>query len=101
MDLAAVILGMALVTHIPRVLPPAVMRSVRLPAWFTHWLQCIPFAALGALIFPGILKVNPEEPLVGLAGGLTAALLALLRAHILIIMVLAILTASLCSYWLV
>jgi branched-subunit amino acid transport protein len=101
MDILLIILGMAVVTHIPRILPPAFMRSIQLPSWFASWLQCIPYAALAALIFPGILSVQPDEPAIGLAGGATAIILAIFKAHILIIMILSILVTWLGSCWLV
>ena len=86
MDFLLIIGGMALVTFIPRFLPAVVLQSVSLPKWLRSWLDTIPYAALGALIFPGILEVAPERPEVGLAGGLAAALLAWFELHIIWIM---------------
>jgi len=86
MEILLIIGGMALVTFIPRLLPAVVLQSVALPAWVRRWLETIPYAALGALIFPGILEVVPERPEVGLLGGLAAVLLAWLDLHIIWIM---------------
>ena len=80
------ILGMALVTYIPRVIPAIFLDRFRFPAWFSKWLKSIPYAVLGALIFPGVLFVKEEQPLLGLAGGLAALILALLNLHITIVM---------------
>ena len=92
MNIILVILGMTAVTYIPRMLPSLFMDRFQFPDWFQNWLKCIPYAALGALIFPGILLVDKDQPLVGVIGGLVAAVLAYFRVHIVFIMVGAILT---------
>jgi branched-subunit amino acid transport protein len=71
------IAGMCLVTFIPRVIPLLVGRDLRLPTWIRRWLSFFPYAALGALIFPGILTVIEGRPWIGLTAGACAALLAL------------------------
>jgi branched-subunit amino acid transport protein len=71
------IAGMCLVTFIPRVIPLLVGRDLKLPTWVRRWLSFFPYAALGALIFPGILSVIPGRPWIGLTAGACAALLAL------------------------
>ena len=77
MDWIWIILGMALVTYLPRMLPAFLIGQRNVSPWMERWLASIPYAALGALIFPGILSVEKGEPLVGLAGGAVAALLAI------------------------
>lgn len=52
----ALIFAMALVTFIPRMLPMVLLNGVKLPSRLKTFLDFIPFAALGALIFPGILS---------------------------------------------
>ena len=69
--------GMCLVTFVPRLIPMLIGRDLVLPAWIRRWLSFFPFAALGALIFPGILTVIEGRPWIGLAAGAAAALLAL------------------------
>lgn len=86
MKIFLLILGMALVTYIPRLLPALFLDRFKFPQWFQRWLRNIPYAALGALIFPGVMYVEKDQPLVGLAGGLTAFILALLNIHITLIM---------------
>ena len=83
---------MTAVTYIPRMLPALFMDRFQFPAWFKNWLKSIPYAALGALIYPGILLVDKDQPLVGVIGGLVAACLAYFKAHIIITMAGAILT---------
>jgi branched-subunit amino acid transport protein len=50
------IFAMGLVTYIPRMIPMVLLNSVKLPARLKTFLDFIPFAALGALIFPGVLS---------------------------------------------
>lgn len=49
------ILGMSLVTYLPRMLPLVVLSRIKLPAVFIRWLGYIPPAVLSALLLPGIL----------------------------------------------
>lgn len=86
MNIILIILGMTAATYIPRMLPALFMGRFQFPAWFHRWLKNIPYAALGALIFPGILLVDKDQPLVGVIGGLVAAVLAYLKVHIIFIM---------------
>src|SRR5699024_21361 len=55
--------------------------------WVNRWLNAIPYAALGALIFPGILSVNPDQPYIGLIGGLVAITLALIGLNVILVVV--------------
>ena len=71
------ILAMALVTWVPRFVPLMLSRDLPLPRWARHWLSAFPFAALGALIFPGILDAVPDAPLVAIGAGVAALVVAL------------------------
>lgn len=95
MKILAIILGMALVTYLPRLLPALLLDRFAFPAWFRKWLKSIPYAALGALIFPGVLLVDREQPFLGLAGGLAAAVLSYLDLHITLVMAGSIVTVIL------
>jgi len=88
-----IILGMMLVTYIPRMLPGLLYDRYELPEILKKWLEYIPYAALGALIFPGIIR--GERPLPGLFGGLAAVVAALFDLHLVIVMTIAILVAFL------
>ncbi|TYR79757.1 AzlD domain-containing protein [Priestia megaterium] len=94
MEIALIIIGMALVTYIPRLLPVFVGGSM--PPWVERWLKCVPYAALAALIFPGILSID-ERPIVGLGSAVVCIVLAYFRVHILLIMIFAIATSFLLS----
>lgn len=49
------ILGMSLVTYLPRVLPLLLFKNFQLPELVLRWLNYIPTAILAALLFPNIL----------------------------------------------
>ncbi|MEA3351839.1 MAG: AzlD domain-containing protein [Chloroflexota bacterium] len=90
MKIMLIIVGMTAATYVPRMLPVFFMDRFSFPGWFKKWLQSIPYAALGALIFPGILWVEKDKPLIGIIGGLVAAVLTIFDLHIVIIMAAAI-----------
>lgn len=75
---------MALVTYIPRLLPMLFLNSIKLPAKVEVFLKYIPFAALGALIFPGILDSTGDR-LTALAGGLISVILAYYKLNVIIV----------------
>lgn len=85
------IFGMALVTYIPRALPGVVIKHMRLGRKAEKFLRLIPYTAMAALIFPGVLTINPERLEIGIVGGLVATILALLKMPIIVCAVVAIL----------
>lgn len=87
-----IIIGMALVTAIPRILPTFIVDKFVFKSWINRWLQAIPYAALGALIFPGILSVKEDAPHIGLIGGIVALFLAYIGLNIMIVVIGAIAT---------
>ncbi|WP_066500436.1 AzlD domain-containing protein [Abyssisolibacter fermentans] len=62
------ILGMMLVTYIPRLLPFIMASEKKLPVKLNKFLQFIPYTALGALIIPEVFSAIPEMPLASLLG---------------------------------
>lgn len=50
-----IVLGMSIVTYIPRALPIVILSKLKIPDWFLNWLKYIPVAVLSALLVPGIL----------------------------------------------
>jgi branched-subunit amino acid transport protein len=64
---------MTAVTYIPRALPVFLMKRLKLSRRSEQFLTLVPYTAMGVLIFPGILSVNVNYPIIGLAGGLMAA----------------------------
>ncbi|WP_317303034.1 AzlD domain-containing protein [Acidaminococcus timonensis] len=49
-----VVLIMALTGFLPRVIPMAIIRKHPIPQWFKVWLNFVPPAIFGALVFPDI-----------------------------------------------
>ena len=69
--------GMALVTYIPRMIPLTWLDGKELPPIMTGVLRNIPYAVLGALIFPAILFVQEGNLLFGIIGAAAAFLIAI------------------------
>lgn len=56
----AVIIGMMLVTYIPRMLPLAILSRVDLPKGLLNWLSYVPVAVLSAMLAPELLLKGGE-----------------------------------------
>ncbi|MDF2556954.1 MAG: branched-chain amino acid transporter [Bacillales bacterium] len=65
------IVGMSVVTLLPRLLPFFILSDKPLPPFWQNVLGNIPYAILGALVFPGSLKIH-EDMWYGLIGILVA-----------------------------
>ena len=57
---------------------------------FEAFLQLIPYTAMAAMIFPGIWTTDPARPVIGIAGGVTAALLAWKKCPVMVCVLAAI-----------
>jgi len=79
------LLGMALVTYIPRAFPLTFLEGKELPPIVSGVLSNIPFAVLGALIFPAILYVQQGNLLFGLIGTVVAFSLAYLFSNVMVV----------------
>lgn len=90
-----IIIGMSLATMVPRMIPAFLVDKLQFRPWVNRWLSAIPYAALGALIFPGILTVIPEEPVIGLIGGAVAIILACFGLNVVLVVLGAVLTVFL------
>lgn len=75
-DTFLLILGMSLVTYLPRALPAAFIARLHFGPRMEKFLKLIPYTAMAALIFPGVLQTDAAHPIIGIAGGAAAALLA-------------------------
>ncbi len=53
-----IIIGSALVTFIPRVLPIAILSRIELPEWAMRWLSYVPIAVMAALVGQELLLPN-------------------------------------------
>lgn len=88
-EVLLLVLGMTLVTYIPRALPAALLDRLRLGARMEKFLNLIPYTAMAALIFPGVITVD-ANPIIGIAGGLTALVLAWRRCPLVVCVLAAI-----------
>ena len=68
------ILGMVVVTYLPRMIPIALLSDLELPEYLRRFLSMLPAAALGALIIPGVADAIPDHSWIGIASvGVAAA----------------------------
>ncbi len=88
---------MAIVTYIPRMLPLVFMDVEKIPNWFQAILRNVPYAALGALIFPGVLTVH-ENTWFGISGAITAIIVGYLGANLIIVVMSSIAMLMLLSW---
>lgn len=90
------VLLMAIVTYIPRVTPLAIFKNKIQSRFLTAFLSYVPFAVLGAMIFPDILYSTGHlsSAIVGL---IVAAILAYLERSLLQVAVCAIIAVYVCE----
>jgi len=79
------LVGMAIVTYIPRAFPLTFLDGRKLPPIITGILGNIPYAVLGALIFPAILFVQEGNFLFGLIGAIAAFAIAFAGANVILV----------------
>jgi branched-subunit amino acid transport protein len=86
-------LGMGIVTYIPRMLPLVAIKASGVPPFLQGVLKNVPFAVLGALIFPSIfviqsgslLHITWNDFLFGLIGGAVAFFVSYLEWNIIFV----------------
>ena len=78
MSIPLLILGMAAVTFLPRILPAFIVDKIRLNRYVERFLRLIPYTAMAALVFPGVLSVGEGRWYVGAVGATVAILLSLI-----------------------
>lgn len=86
------IVGMGLVTYFPRMLPMVLLKDLKLPARVKRFFDFIPFAILGALIFPGILY-STDSIESAIFGGTVAVMVAFFRVNLVFVVISGILGA--------
>ena len=89
-DIWLIILCMMLVTFIPRALPAIFVGKVKFGPKMEKFLNLIPYTAMPALIFPGVLTVDTANPVIGVAGGTLALILAWKKCPVIICVLAAI-----------
>ena len=76
MNAYLLILGMAIVTYLPRILPSFFADKLSFGKRFNRFINLIPYTAMSALIFPGVLSMDASAWYVGAIGGVVAIALA-------------------------
>ncbi|MFJ7679613.1 AzlD domain-containing protein [Peribacillus sp. NPDC097264] len=83
-----VILGAAIVTVIPRVLPLVLLSKMHIPEWGINWLKHVPVAVMAALLAQELLLVDQSfslrENLLSLAAALPTFAIAIFTRSLLI-----------------
>ncbi|WP_339149548.1 MULTISPECIES: AzlD domain-containing protein [unclassified Sutcliffiella] len=93
------IVGMAVVTYVPRLIPFVMFQGKELPPFVQAVLKNVPYATLGALIVPGIFLIN-EDIMFGVIGAVVAFIVAYLGANVILVVISSIAALSVYS-WLV
>lgn len=83
-ELLVLIGGMAAVTYLPRLAPLLLLQTLKLPPFLVRFMKFIPYAALAALIFPGVLQ-STATPAAAVAGLVTAMVLAYFEVNLLLV----------------
>jgi branched-subunit amino acid transport protein len=83
-EIVWMILGMAVVTYLPRMLPFVLFKGKELPPFLQGVLKNVPYATLGALIFPGILFIQ-DDIWFGVLGAAAAFVAAFLGANVIVV----------------
>ncbi|MCM3573341.1 MULTISPECIES: AzlD domain-containing protein [Mesobacillus] len=97
-EIVIMIIGMAIVTYIPRMLPFVMFRGKELPPFLQGVLKNVPYATLGALIFPAILFIQ-EDIWYGLVGAAAAFIVAFMGANVIVVVIGSISVLTLYSYF--
>ncbi|MBV7508574.1 AzlD domain-containing protein [Bacillus sp. sid0103] len=92
------VLGMGVVTYIPRMMPFVLLKGKELPPFIQGVLKNVPFATLGALIFPSILLIQNNDIWYGVLGAAAAFIAAFLGANVIIVVLGSIAVLSIYSY---
>lgn len=87
MNIIVLIMGMAVVTYLTRVTPVVLLGGKSFGKKFEKFLRLIPYTAMATLIFPGVLSVDSDLMIIGIAGGLTAVLLSWRRAPVTVVVI--------------
>lgn len=88
------ILGLGVITFLFRYAPLMLVRKADIEERKNWFLANLPLAVLSALIIPGIFQVDEEAPMVGIAAGVVATFLVLVKKVPLFGVIIASVTAA-------
>lgn len=98
-----IILGAAIVTFLPRVLPLMLLSRIALPEWGVRWLSHVPISVMAALIGQELFlhegKWAPLSTNVELLAAIPTFLVAIKTRSLLGTVVVGILSIMLLRYW--
>ena len=84
-ELIMLVAAMAAVTYLPRLAPLTFLRNQNIPPLLRRFFRYVPYAALGALTFPGIItSAGADHIPAALAGTATAVLTAWLSGNVML-----------------
>ncbi|PLR97711.1 AzlD domain-containing protein [Bacillus sp. T33-2] len=98
-EIVIMIIGMAIVTYLPRMLPFVMFRGKELPPFIQGVLKNVPYATLGALIFPAVLMIQKGDISYGLIGASAAFAVAFMGANVIVVVIGSIAVLSAYSYF--
>ena len=99
MNYFLLIFCMMLVTYIPRMLPSLITDKLHFGKKFKKFLDLVPYAAMSALIFLGVIGVDENLWFVGVAGAAVAVLLSLVKKMPLTVVVIAAVLTDMAIYY--
>ena len=79
MNIALLILCMAVVTYLPRAIPAFVVDRLKFGKRFGKFINLIPYTAMTALIVPGVFSADAQRWYVGAIGALVAVVLSCIK----------------------
>ena len=94
------VLVMAVVTYIPRALPLTFFKKKIKSPWLLSFLYYVPYAVLGAMVFPAILY-STESIHTAVVGLVVAMILAFLEKDLLIVAIGSIIAVYMTSYFMI
>jgi branched-subunit amino acid transport protein len=89
-NITILILGMTLVTFIPRLLPFIIMNKIKFSDNAKSFLNYIPYAAIGALIFPDSFNAVTNTPIASIVGTIAAFILSYFTKNIILVVTVSI-----------
>ena len=89
MNIFLLIFFMMLVTYIPRMIPSVLTDKLHIGKKFRKYLELIPYTAMAALIFPGVISVDANAWIIGVAGACVAICLSFIKKMPLMLIVVA------------
>lgn len=91
------IIGMSIVTYLPRMLPLVSLSGKELPPFLQGILKNVPYATLGALVVPGIFLIS-DDIWLGIIGAAAAFIIAYIGANVIIVVLGSITVLTCYSY---